>query len=245
MTTIHFTKTSLEIIPAKSTCRGLCRDVCRQCCKKSKVVREPGRAIQGSSPENSLRFAINMYIMLQKYTVQPQGIWARLNNFFAIDPKRSTGVPLNPQFRNPPPGANDPNTYDDPVTLPAADLAENPYWKRDVRRRYPRLSVVSQADVVGLLSVGSRADPKEGALPAGEAGAKQLVSVKEEGEKGLAAFLEKEKGVQGSILGPNGLPPMPTNLGQTTQGKHYELLEDQSYNNEWVIFFLAKEATLC
>lgn len=170
--------------------------------------------------------------MLQKYTVQPQGLWARINNFFAIDSKRSTGIPLNPQFRNPPPGANDPNTYDDPVTLPAADLAENPYWKRDVRRRYPRLSVVKQADVVGLLSVGSQADPKEGAPPAGEAGARQMVSVREEGERGLAAFFEKEKDVQSRILGPSGLPPMPTNLNQTPQGKHYELLEEQSYNNE-------------
>lgn len=121
------------------------------------------------------------------------------------------------------------------MTLPAADLAENPYWKRDMRRRYPRLSVVNQADVVGLLSVGSEAQPKEGALSAGEAGSKQLTSVKEEGEKGLAAFFEKQKGVQSNILGPDGLPPMPTNLGRTPRGKSYEILEDQSYENKWVV----------
>ena len=69
-------------------------------------------------------------------------------------------MPLNPQFRNPPPGAQDPNAYDDPVTLPAADLADNPYWRRDVRRRYPRLSTVTQADVVGLLEVGSKVNPR-------------------------------------------------------------------------------------
>jgi hypothetical protein len=43
--------------------------------------------------------------------------------------------------------------YDDPVTVPAADLADNPYWKRDVRRRYPQLSTVTQADAVALLEV--------------------------------------------------------------------------------------------
>ena len=121
------------------------------------------------------------------------------------------------------------------MTVPAADLAENPYWKRDVRRRYPRLSVVNQADVVGLLSVGSEAEPKEGALPTGEAGSKQLISVKEEGEKGLAAFFEKQKGVPASVLGSDGLPPMPIDLGRTPRGKHYELLEDQSYENKYVI----------
>ena len=124
------------------------------------------------------------------------------------------------------------------MTLPAADLAENPYWKRDMRRRYPRLSVVNQADVVGLLSVGSQADPKEGALPAGEAGSKQLISVKEEGEKGLAAFFEKQKGTQTNILGSDGLPPMPTDLGNTPRGKHYELLQDQPYENKCVIYNL-------
>ena len=80
--------------------------------------------------------------MLQKYTVQPNGFWARVNKFFAIDSNRSSGVPLNPQFRNPTPGGNDPTLYDDPTTVPSADLAENPYWKRDVRRMYPKLSVV-------------------------------------------------------------------------------------------------------
>jgi hypothetical protein len=115
----------------------------------------------------------------QKYTVQPSGFWARLNKLLAIDPNRSTGVPLNPQFRNPPPGGNDPKAYDDPTTVPAADIAGNPYWQRDVRRSYPKRSVVNQSDVVGLLSVGSAAAPKEDVLQIGDAGKKQLVEVKE------------------------------------------------------------------
>ena len=168
----------------------------------------------------------------QKYTVQPTGIWARINNFFAVDSKRSTGIPLNPQFRNPPPGAYDPYTYDDPVTIPSADLAENPYWRRDVRRRYPRLSVVNQADVVGLLSVGSLASPKDGALLAGESGTKQLVNLKRDSDGGLATYLEKEKGVSDSLLGADGLPPMPTSLSSAPEGKKYALLDEQSYENK-------------
>ena len=95
--------------------------------------------------------------MMQKYTLQPTGIWAKIADWFQIDSGRSSGVPLNPLYRNPAPGGNDPKAYDDPVTVPAGDIAENPYWKRDIRRSYPRGSIVSQADVVALLTVGSKA----------------------------------------------------------------------------------------
>ncbi|KAH7061308.1 NADH dehydrogenase 29/21K chain precursor [Macrophomina phaseolina] len=171
----------------------------------------------------------------KKYTVQPEGIWARISNVLAVDPKRSTGVPLNPQFRNPPPGALDPTTYDDPVTVPAADLADNPYWKRDVRRAYPRLATVKQADVVGLLSVGSAANEKVELI--GEEGKNKLVAVKDEGEKGLAAFFEKEKGAVASVLGENGLPPLPSGHHSTNKlgEKKYDLnsAEEQSYGDSY------------
>lgn len=171
---------------------------------------------------------------IQKYTVQPQGFWARVSRLLAIDPNRSTGIPLNPMYRNPAPGSLDPKTYDEPTTVPAADLAENPYWKRDTRRRYPQTSVFKQADVVALLTVGSKAKPKEDVLQIGDAGAKQLVSVREEGEKkGLAVFLQKQKSIGASVLGPDGLPPFPTAQHPHGDGqKKYDLLPDQSYENQ-------------
>jgi hypothetical protein len=152
----------------------------------------------------------------------------------SVDPNRSNGVPLNPQFRNPPPGANDPKEFDDPVTIPAADLADNPYWKRDVRRSYPKLSVVSQADVVGLLTVGTKAAPKEDALPVGDAGHKQLAVVKEEGEKGLSAFFQKDNSAFKSVLGENGLPPLPVALHTPSKPtvKRYTLEEEQTYGGK-------------
>lgn len=137
---------------------------------------------------------------------------------------------MNPQFRNPSPGSNDPTLYDEAVTVPAGDIAENPYWKRDVRRMYPKLSVVKQPDVVALLTVGSAKSPKDDVLQIGDAGNKQLVAVKEEGERGLSAFFEKEKKAGLAVLGPNGMPPLPTS--RHPQGKRYEMLTDQSYGSK-------------
>lgn len=167
----------------------------------------------------------------QKYTVQPAGFWARVNNFFAVDPKRSTGIPFNAQFRLPAPGANDPLLYDDPVTVPAADIAENAYFKRDVRRGYPKLSVVRQPDVVALLSVGSAAQPRDDVLKIGDAGNKQLVELKDEGEKGLSAFFQKQTAAAKSVLGPDGLPPLPAS--RHLQGKRYALEPEQSYEGNY------------
>ena len=166
----------------------------------------------------------------------------------AIDPERSTGVPLNPQYRNPPPGANPPEAYDDPVTVPAGDIAENAYYKRDIRRSYPRLSVVKPADVVGLLSVGSKANPKENALQIGETGAKQLIQVTHEGErKGLAAFFEKDKTVTAGIFGPNGLPPFPGGMSRASPAgeRNYVMDADreQGYPEEYVAESLHEKAS--
>jgi len=145
----------------------------------------------------------------------------------AIDPNRSSGVPLNPQFRNPPPGSNDPMAYDDPVTVPAADLAENPYWKRDARRRYPQLSTVTQADAVALLEVGSAAQPKQELI--GEAGTKQLVAAQEEGQRGLSVAFERNAGLVKDVLGPGGMPILPSGAHLVDGMKRYNLDAEQSY----------------
>ncbi|KAI9678087.1 MAG: hypothetical protein M1817_006031 [Caeruleum heppii] len=190
------------------------------------VVAEAARSARSAG------HAIDVY---KKYTVQSHGIWDRIRRVLAVAPNRSTGVPLNPQFRNPPPGAANPLDYDDPTTVPAADIAENPYWKRDIRRSYPRASVLSQGDVVGLLSVGSKATPKEDVLLIGEAGTKQLVEVKKEGEeKGLATFFQKDKKGIASVLGPGGLPPLPSGLSPSKEGKRYEIDRENGFPEEYV-----------
>ncbi|KAJ5381013.1 NADH-ubiquinone oxidoreductase 21.3 kDa subunit [Penicillium cataractarum] len=176
--------------------------------------------------------ASNVFSLSQKYTVRSTGVWERLRSLLAVDPNRSTGVPLNSQFRLPSPGSLPPSSYDDPVTVPAGDIADNPYWKRDTRRSYPKLSTVSQADAVSLLTVGSQAAPKDNVLQIGEAGAKQLVEVQEQGkERGLAALFEKDKKSIQGVLGANGLPPTPANINTVAQASQskYEINPEQSY----------------
>lgn len=141
----------------------------------------------------------------------------------AVDPNRSNGVPLNLRYRNPPPGAIIPEAYEDPVTAPAGDIADNAYYKRDMRRTYPQLSVVKQADVVGLLSFGSKASPRSSTLRiGGDAGTKQLVQAKQAKQagdaKGISAFLERHSEGRASILGPDGLPPFPSGQGRLAPG---------------------------
>ena len=136
---------------------------------------------------------------------------------------------MNPQFRNPPPGSNEPFSFVDPVTTPAGDIADNPYWKRDVRRSYPQLSTFSQADVVGLLSLGSQSAPKKELI--GEAGKEELSVVKAEGESGgLAKYFEKS-GKAGTLaaLGKDGLPPLPSGASFKPTGGAYELTSENAY----------------
>jgi hypothetical protein len=172
----------------------------------------------------------------KKYTVHSRGIWERFRRIFALDPNRSSGVPLNMQFRNPPPGGLPPYTYDDPVTVPAGDIADNPYWKRDNRRSYPQTSVVNQSQAVGLLTFGSEKKPVEGALGIGQEGETQLVKVEKEGEEtGLAGLFQSQSEVA-KVLGPDGLPPRPTELhfSDKTRSQDWQLNaeDDQAYPSQ-------------
>ncbi|KAA8644863.1 hypothetical protein EYZ11_007126 [Aspergillus tanneri] len=182
---------------------------------------------------NAAKSASNVVSVHKKYTLQSTGVWERIRRLLSIDPNRSTGVPLNAQYRLPAPGALPPLSYEDPVTVPAGDIADNPYWKRDVRRSYPRLSTVNQAHAVGLLTVGSRATPKGDVLQSGDAGEKQIVSVKQQGEeRGLAGLFDKDSRTIRSILGVNGLPPTPCNLNSSAS--RYRLGHDHGYPDMYV-----------
>ncbi|KAK1778895.1 hypothetical protein QBC45DRAFT_412752 [Copromyces sp. CBS 386.78] len=170
-----------------------------------------------------------------KYTVQSVGIWDRIRRALAIDPNRSNGIPLNPYNRKPAPGSLDPLSYDDPVAFPAGDIADNPYWKRDARRNYPRMSVVGQAEAVALLSVGSASHPRMELV--GENGSKQLVAAQEAGkEGGLAKYFEGNGVEAGKLVlaETGGLPPLPSGEKLTGEGKwdvhKYQLSEEPSYS---------------
>lgn len=91
--------------------------------------------------------------------------------------------------------------------------------------------------------MGSAANPKEEVLQIGEAGTKQLAEVKQEGEAGLATYLQKEKGAGKAVLGPNGLPPLPTS--RHPQKKRYTLMEaeEQAYTPKYVFLQSAGSET--
>lgn len=169
----------------------------------------------------------------KKYTLQSTGIWEVIRRFFAVDPSRSNGVPLNPQFRNPPPGSVDPLRFEDPVTLPAGDIADNAYWKRDFRRSYPKLSVVNQGDVVGLLEMGNSVEAKRELI--GDAGSKALLEVKDKGQQGgLAKYFEAEGASKAKeVLNSNGLPPTPNGVGFWKGARSYELTEENAYPSHY------------
>ena len=96
-----------------------------------------------------------------------------------------------------------------------------------MRRSYPRLSVVSQGDVVGLLTVGSRSAPKKDLV--GEAGTKELVELQKEGETGLAAYFKAGKGGVLEMLGKDGLPPLPSGLSLKPGVGKYTLTAENCY----------------
>lgn len=117
------------------------------------------------------------------------------------------------------------------MTLPAADIAQNPYWQRDTRRNYPQLSTFKQSDIAGLLAVGSAANPRIGV---GQEGEKQLVAIKEGEEGSLPLAFEKggEKAIL-EVLGADGLPPFPG------QGTTWKIAKGEGFPSQYVcILFL-------
>ncbi|KAG6837704.1 hypothetical protein H0H93_003506 [Arthromyces matolae] len=83
------------------------------------------------------------------YHLSPQGFWKKFRDAVVVNPEISSGLPIASLNRRPPP-ASRPEQYNTPATI-ASDPAQNPYWKRDVRRAYPQLSVITQDELSSLL----------------------------------------------------------------------------------------------
>lgn len=153
-----------------------------------------------------------MYKKITRETA-PKGIWNWVKQTFQIAPERSSGLTFNESYRNPMPGSR-PEIYKEPVTAPANDIAQNPYFARDVRRQYPATSFFSQAKVAGLLTYGNKSQP---AIADGDAGITALANI---GALQLTSAIEaaSEKN-QNLILAEGGVPPLP--LGR--KGKMWKL----------------------
>ncbi|KAG6810977.1 hypothetical protein H0H92_009560 [Tricholoma furcatifolium] len=99
------------------------------------------------------------------YHLSSQGFWKKFRDAVVVNPEISSGLPIASINRRPQPGSR-PEKYSTPATK-ASDPAQNPYWKRDVRRAYPQLSVITQDELSSLLiehsaaeSIASPADAK-------------------------------------------------------------------------------------
>ncbi|TDL26120.1 NADH dehydrogenase [Rickenella mellea] len=141
------------------------------------------------------------------YHLAPRGFWKKFRDAVVVNPEISSGLPLPSVHRYPQP-ASRPERYATPATK-ASDPAQNPYWKRDVRRAYPRLSVVTQDQLSTFLlqkpvqaSVSAPGESKDNSteassVPVAQQTAKDLPSA-------IAAAAK-----EGKLFSESKLPPQP------------------------------------
>ncbi len=137
-----------------------------------------------------------------KLTLEPKGIWRRIKNLFAIDPHRSSGIPINAKYRNPAPGSIT-KPYHEAPQLPSSDIAGNQYYQRDVRRAYALPSAFDQARITSLLAAPAAAEGVGG------------------GETALVATKDLSEVLASTDA---GLPPTPNS------GVKWAIEEDKSEN---------------
>ncbi|EOR00156.1 NADH-ubiquinone oxidoreductase 21.3 kDa subunit [Wallemia ichthyophaga EXF-994] len=149
-----------------------------------------------------------------KYHQEPKGIWAQAKKWLAVNPEISSGVIDHHQFRTIPP-ASRPEKYVQPISK-SYDIAENPYYKRDVRRAYPRTSHISQNDLAQLLI----SSPEMKALPnPQEPQTKALAQVKDSPETlDLAQVIDALPAAHSPFTGIPPTPPFRPNPLTQTQG---------------------------
>lgn len=144
----------------------------------------------------------------KKYTSGSVGLWEKLRQLLVLVPNRSTGNPVPSLYRKLPPGERieDARNYEDPITIPAGDIVNNRYHKRDYRRNYPRVIAFNQTKVSGLLQLGSASNPR---ISVGDKGSKELaVFVDPTKQVSLASTLNtvSPSVIKNEVLGPQGGP---------------------------------------
>jgi len=136
------------------------------------------------------------------YHLSPKGFWKKFRDAVVVNPEISSGLPIQGVQRYPQPGSR-PERYSTPATK-ASDPAQNPYWKRDVRRAYPRLSVVSQSELSSLMLEHSQAPSV--AAPGGSASVPAASAAPQELTAAIATISSGR-----AIYSESNLPPkLPT-----------------------------------
>ncbi|TRM69792.1 hypothetical protein BD626DRAFT_475300 [Schizophyllum amplum] len=136
------------------------------------------------------------------YHLSPKGFWKKFRDVVVVNPDISSGLPIQGLNRWPPP-ASRPERYNTPATK-ASDIAMNPYWKRDVRRAYPRLSMVTQNELSTLLLEHSSA--QQIAAPTDkDPNAKMIVAAPQEAKELTESI--SSVAAKGKLFSASKLPP--------------------------------------
>ncbi|KAL1922925.1 uncharacterized protein VTP21DRAFT_9301 [Calcarisporiella thermophila] len=130
-----------------------------------------------------------------------RGFWRLVKKLFTVNPEVSDGVYVR-EFRRPAPGS--PINKYEMLKTKNSDVADNYYFKRDMRRAFPREAIYSQQEVAGLLLAAHA-----GSLPApSEASGETSVTARTEGNAALTEALAKIS--QNEVLyDAQKLPPLP------------------------------------
>ncbi|GAA5805059.1 hypothetical protein EDC94DRAFT_613147 [Helicostylum pulchrum] len=119
--------------------------------------------------------------------------WSWVKKYLSINPLSTDGMPVVGKFRTPAPASQGKYVY---PKSEASAISNNPYYKRDTRRNFPRLAVYTQNDVALLLE-GGHVDPSLTA----EAAADKAVATSTEA-KPLVEILNSQKLYTTSKLAP-------------------------------------------
>lgn len=187
-------------------------------CEKKKKRAKPIR-IQTNKPSITIKSIMSgggPLPIWSKYTSGSKGIWEKVRQFLVPVPNRSTGNPVANLYRAIPPGerVETARKYKDPATIPAGDIKDNAYHKRDYRRNYPRVQAFDQSKVSGLLKLGSAANPR---ISIGDQGSKELQPFTDPTQAiSLSTTLESVNPsvVKGELLGKEGEPIVAPSLNK-------------------------------
>lgn len=168
----------------------------------------------------------------KKYTTGSTGIWEVARKWLTLVPNRSSGNPYVPFYRMPSP-SSDKNVFKDVRTIPADDIMENPFHKRDNRRDHPRMSTFNQSQIGGLLKLGNSTNSR---LPKGDEGVKQLTTLKTEPVKLVDVLKTAPKNViYGEILGKQGQPIVAPSLNKKFTVKILTEEEHGIYSDDYPV----------
>ncbi|KAG8781933.1 hypothetical protein FRC15_007835 [Serendipita sp. 397] len=96
----------------------------------------------------------------------------------------------------------------------ASDIAQNPYWKRDVRRAYPQTSVITQKDYSQMLLASPQAQSISAPNASAEGVTGASVPTEASTTKAVATLSEllKEINTSQSAFSESNLPPTPAGV---------------------------------